>query len=113
MDFEAAMDDDLNTSEALSVVYDLIRDINRSAESGTLSERNARQVLAQLVEFGTVLGVILFREVELTFKQQELIQERQRARERHDWARADEIRQELEGLGLTLIDKKFGSIVKR
>jgi len=79
-DFEDAMDDDLNISEALAVVFDFVRDINKSMELG-MSKFDAEHVLELLEDFNEVLGVIDFSEKKsLTAGQKQLIEQREKLR---------------------------------
>jgi len=120
--FEAAMDDDFNTPLALSVLFDLAREINRARDDGR-QERVA--VLADtLRQLGSVLG-LLFRppedfltgsvgDGELHAERIEaLIEERARARREKDFSRADAIRDQLQADGVVLEDKPEGTLWRR
>jgi cysteinyl-tRNA synthetase len=113
-DFEAGMDDDLNTSVALAAIHDLTREINTALARGRLREDNRREVLAAIDRFDSVLGVFGKSQPELLDEEiQTLIDERQEARHRRDFKRGDEIRDELAERGIVLEDTKDGVRWKR
>jgi cysteinyl-tRNA synthetase len=112
--FIEAMDDDFNTPQALATLFDLARDINKAEESGT----DTAQTRETLKELGGVLG-LTFKEAgtavdpELEVRVNQLIEARATAREAKDWQRADEIREEINTLGIILEDKPTGTVWKR
>ncbi|MCU0936874.1 MAG: cysteine--tRNA ligase, partial [Gammaproteobacteria bacterium] len=122
--FHAAMDDDLNTPEALAVLFDLARELNRSRE-----EANPRAVVlaATLRHVGGVLGLLqqdpdaFLRELPtaeasagLSSEQIEtFITERTAARARKDWKEADRIRKALADQGVVLEDGAGGTTWRR
>ena len=108
-DFEAGMDDDLNTSVALAAIHELTRVVNPVLARGQLLEDNKRELIAAIQKFDSVLNIFGKAERELLDEEiQALIDERQEARRRRDFARADEIRDELAGRGIVLEDTKDG-----
>lgn len=103
--FERGMNDDLNTSEALAAVFDLVRDINTAVDSNEFGADDRDAVLAFLSRVDSVLGVlgeeapdILEPEIEA------MIGARNAARRNRDFNRADQIRQELAARGIILED---------
>jgi cysteinyl-tRNA synthetase len=113
-EFEAGMDDDLNTSVALAVVHNLSRDTNTALARKQVLEDNKRELLALLERFDTVLNVFGDYSQEMVDNEiQALIDERQEARRRRDFPRADELRDELAGRGIILEDTKDGVRWKR
>jgi cysteinyl-tRNA synthetase len=108
-DFEAAMDDDLNITEAVAVLFDFVRDVNRMIDQGKVSRSEAGQVRDLMMRFDRVLAVIGEPEKELLPKGvEELIQKREQAREAKDWKTADEIRKKLLDMGIILEDTATG-----
>ncbi len=116
-DYEArfvnAMDDDFNTPEALAVLFDLARDINRARQADNQAE--AESLAALLKKLATQLG-LLEGDIESWFQGsaddglsneqiEALIQQRIAAKAAKDWASADKIRDELKQQGITLEDK--------
>src|SRR5262245_22223551 len=112
--FEAAMNDDLNTSRALAVVFELRREINTAMDAGQFGADDRASVLELLTRIDSVLGVlgeeapqILDPEVEA------MIEERNSARRNRDFKRADQIRDELAARGIILEDTPQGTKWKR
>jgi cysteinyl-tRNA synthetase len=114
-EFEAGLDDDLNTSVALAAIHNLAREVNTAIACHTLYEENKRELLELLARFDSVLNIFgATQEAEMLDAEiQTLIDERQEARRRRDFARADEIRQQLAACGITLEDTKDGVRWKR
>jgi cysteinyl-tRNA synthetase len=113
-EFEAGMDDDLNTSVALAAVHELTREVNTAVAKRTLREGNKREVMAAIERFDSVLNVFGQPKREMLDEEiQKLIDERQEARHRRDFARGDEIRDELAERGIVLEDTKDGVRWKR
>lgn len=113
--FIAAMDDDLNTADAISAVFELITAIN-TAVSGGASKEFAQKSMDLLMELTAVLGLIqqdIEETVEIDDELQALIDERQQARKDKNFARADEIRDMLKAQGITLKDTPQGVQVIR
>jgi cysteinyl-tRNA synthetase len=113
-EFEAGMDDDLNTSVALAVIHNLTRVVNTALARKKLQEDNKLELLELLQRFDTVLNIFGDEQREMLDSEiQNLIDERQEARRRRDFARGDEIRDELAGRGIVLEDTKDGVRWKR
>ncbi|MBQ9390872.1 MAG: cysteine--tRNA ligase [Lachnospiraceae bacterium] len=106
--FEDAMDDDFNTADAISAVFELVRYINQNT-----NEKTAVNVLElykeKLLMLCDILGIILEKEEKLLPEDiEKMIEERQEARKNKDFARADEIRDELLNKGIVLEDTREG-----
>jgi cysteinyl-tRNA synthetase len=113
-DFEAGMDDDLNTSIALAALHDLTREINTALARQSLRADDQQAVLSALEKIDGVLNVIGEEQTSLLDDEiQSLIDQRQEARHRRDFKRADEIRDELLTRGIVLEDTKEGVRWKR
>ena len=113
-EFEAGMDDDLNTSVALAAVHELTREVNTALARRVLREDNRREIIAAIERIDSVLNVIGRPQREMLDKEiQKLIDERQEARHRRDFARADEIRNQLAERRIVLEDTKDGVRWKR
>ena len=113
-EFEAGMDDDLNTSVALASVHELTREVNTALARRSLGEDNQREVIAAIERFDSVLNVFAQPQREMLDEEiQKLIDERQEARHRRDFARGDEIRDQLADRGIVLEDTKDGVRWKR
>ena len=113
-EFEAGMDDDLNTSVALAAVHNLSREVNTSLARKQVKAENQRELLEVIDRIDTVLNIFGKAQREMLDSEvQTLIDERQEARRRRDFGRADEIRRELADRGIILEDTKDGVRWKR
>jgi cysteinyl-tRNA synthetase len=114
IEFEAGMDDDLNTSVALAAVHNLSREVNTALARKKVKADNQRELLEVIDRIDTVLNIFGKGQREMLDSEvQTLIDERQEARRRRDFARADEIRVELADRGIILEDTKDGVRWKR
>ncbi len=112
--FEAAMDDDLNNAAALAAVHDLVREVNIIMSDRSLSSEEKVAVLDAVGKFDAVLGIFGPEDSELLDADiEKLIEDRQTARANRDFARSDEIRDELAEKGIILEDTKEGVRWKR
>ena len=113
-EFEVGMDDDLNTSVALAVVHNLSREVNTALARKKVRQEDQRELLAAIDRIDTVLNIFGEQKREMLDSEvQSLIDERQEARRRRDFARADEIRDDLANRGIILEDTKDGVRWKR
>jgi cysteinyl-tRNA synthetase len=111
--FEAAMEDDANTADAVSAVFELVKYANTNASSEN-SREYLQKLYGRLNTLCDVLGIVLEREEELLDADIEaLIQERTDAKKAKNFARADEIREELKNRGIILEDTREGVKWKR
>ena len=105
--FEDAMEDDFNTADAVSAVFELVKFANTEVKD-TSSAEFAEKVLSVLKTLTDILGLIVVKEKESDAEIDALIEERQAARKAKNFARADEIRDELKARGIVLEDTKDG-----
>ena len=110
--FDAAMDDDLNTADALGAIFEMVRDINVSLGDGS-SKEAARKAQASLKGVCDVLGLLSREEESLPEDIQKLVSEREEARRNRDWKRSDELRDRIRAAGFILEDTKQGQKVRR
>lgn len=111
--FQNCLDDDLNMSGALGEVFNFVKETNRLMAAGALSTADATKAIAALEKFDTVIGVLPQEEAALDADIQALIDERIVARKSKDFARADQIRDQLQGMGIVLEDTPKGTTWKR
>jgi len=120
--FHAAMADDFNTPDAISVLFNLARELNRMADRGQVG--HARELCGQLIALAGILG-LLYQDPETFLKGlgnteepasllkkewiEQQIHERSIAREQGDWKRADQIRVGLSDQGVVLEDRSDGT----
>ena len=106
--FDEAMDDDLNTADAISVIFELVKYANTSV-SAENSRAFIKAVRDEILELGDVLGLILENKDDLLAEEiEKMIEERQAARKAKDFAKADEIRNKLLDMGIVLLDTREG-----
>ncbi len=111
--FEASMDDDFNTADALAAVFEYVKFCNSNTDS-TNSREFLDRLSGRLTTLCDVLGLVTEREEEILDEEIEsLIAERQAARKEKNFARADEIRDELAARGIQLKDTREGVTWKR
>ncbi len=111
--FDEAMDDDFNTADAISVIFELVKFANTHAGDGS-SAAFVRALKDKITELSDVCGLIVEKEEEILDEDIErMIEERQAARKAKDFARADEIRDELLNKGIVLEDTREGVKWKR
>ena len=106
--YEAAMEDDFNTADAISAIFEMVKAANiHVTETSTAAFRD--QVLSEIIRLCDVLGIKTEKKEELLDDEiQALIDERQAARKAKNFARADEIRDELLAKGIILKDTREG-----
>ncbi len=111
--FEAAMDDDFNTADAVSAIFELVKLANSTANEES-SKAYVELLAGTLAKLSDVLGIITERKAEvLDSEVEELIAARQQARKEKNFALADEIRQKLLDMGIVLEDTREGVKWKR
>jgi len=123
--FDAGLADDLNTAVALASIFDLLRDANTAMDRGEMRQQDATRLVATMEKFDSVLAVLVDDDAEKLarlgygpsqprldpVKIEALVEERQAAKKRRDFARADAIRKELADSGILLEDKRDGTVL--
>ncbi len=110
--FIAAMDDDLNTADALGVVFEFVREANTVYANGG-SAQGAKKVLAALLELLDVLGIQAVQQSDIPGEIFELANLRAEARTQKNWQEADRLRGEIAARGYVLEDTKQGPVIKK
>jgi len=112
--FEESMDDDFNTAAALAAVHDLVREVNTAMATDGITAEAGDAVLNAITRIDSVLGIFGAEDSEILDADIEaLIEERIQARRNRNFARSDEIRDELAAKGIVLEDTKDGVRWKR
>ena len=112
--FEAALDEDLNVAEALGALHDFVRETNSALAANTIKAADQKALLDFVDRMDSVFGI--FGELKKGFLDadiQALIDERQTARKARNFARSDELRNQLTEMGIVLEDTKDGVRWKR
>ncbi len=111
--FNEAMDDDFNTADAISVIFELVKFANTHADASK-SIDFITELKKEIIELSEICGLIVEKKEELLDSDiEKLIEDRQTARKEKNFARADEIRKELLDKGIVLEDTREGVKWKR
>lgn len=110
--FDAAMDDDLNTADALGAVFELVKDANVVVQTGC-SRISAEKALNSLKAICSVLGLLSREQDDLTDEVRQMAAERAEARKNKDWKRSDELRDAIRAAGYILEDTKQGQKIRK
>ena len=111
--FDLSMDDDFNTADAISIIFELIK-LSNITISKDSSIEYSKYMLETIIGFCDVLGIITDKKEEvLDADVEKLIEERKMAKKAKDFARADAIREELKNMGIALEDTREGVKWKR
>jgi cysteinyl-tRNA synthetase len=113
MDFETAMDDDLNTAGALGALFTLIRDANIAIDAGRISSADAEGLCTAMLRVHPVLDIFPSHKQALDETIEKLIDARNAARKSRNFAESDRIRDELLGQGIILEDTPGGTRWRR
>ena len=108
--FEEAMDNDLQISPALAALFELMHEVNKL---GDLTKEDALKVSLFFCKVDSVLGVLGHEDIEIPADIQQLVDEREEARQKKDFAKADELRDKIKELGFVLDDTLKGVRVKK
>ena len=114
--FGEALDDDLNTAEALAALFEFVRDANTAMDAGEFRAENVAPSTALLRQFDDIFDVLRPTQKGTGMSDAEvesLIRERTQAKKSRDFARADQIRQQMLDAGIILEDTKEGVRWKR
>ncbi|MBS0621967.1 MAG: cysteine--tRNA ligase [Verrucomicrobia bacterium] len=110
--FKAELGDDLNISAALAALFDFVRDANALLDEKKVSKKEVEFALQKMREMNAVLDVISFEAEVVPPEIERMAQERQEARKRKDFARADELRDALAAAGYVVEDTAQGPRIK-
>ncbi len=105
--FISALDDDLNMPRAMAAVFRKIRQLNAMMSENRLGAEGAEKILSTFADIDRVLGIFDFTKKSLSPEIKALLKERREARRRKDFARADQIREQLEKAGIEIKDEKI------
>jgi cysteinyl-tRNA synthetase len=123
-DFDSGLADDLNTAYSLAVIFDLVRDVNTAMDKGEFRQQDAPRLIAAMEKFDAIFAILEDHDAEILQRMgftsgdprlpaaevEALIEERNAAKKKRDFKRADEIRKKLADSGILLEDSKDGSV---
>ncbi|MBO7449199.1 MAG: cysteine--tRNA ligase [Clostridiales bacterium] len=112
-DFISCMDDDLNTADAITAIFNLVRDTNTFVSSGKCSDKALKKALDKLVELTDVLGISTEEKVDIPQEVLDLVAKRAEAKKAKDFALADSIRDQITSLGYSVKDTANGPQVEK
>ncbi|MFH0829572.1 MAG: cysteine--tRNA ligase, partial [Candidatus Aenigmatarchaeota archaeon] len=107
-DWKEAMDNDLNVPEALKAMFLLETEANKALDKGELDNHNKKEVLEAMEGFDKVLGVLERKLIDVPDEVKVLAEEREKARKKKDFKKADELRKEISKKGWVVEDKPDG-----
>ncbi len=111
--FDAAMDDDLNTADALGAIFELVKDANVTVGDSSSAEI-AQQALRSLEALCSVLGLLMRKtDTDLPHDIAMMVEERAEMRRQKNWKRSDELRDAIRAAGYLIEDTKQGQKVRR
>ena len=110
--FEWAMDDDLNTADALGAIFEMVRVCNANLGEHS-AKHTVKAALDTLNTLADVCGILRRKNEEKDERIEKLVSERAQARSRKDWAESDRLRGEIEALGYTVKDTKQGQQITK
>jgi len=112
--FGDAMSDDFETPEALAVIFDFVKEVNRMIDEEVISSESREKIMTYLTRVDAVLGLLEpTKDESVDAETMQLIDMRNAARRDKDWAKADELRKKLLGKGIVLEDGPGGTIWKK
>lgn len=114
--FVESLENDFDTVIGLTVVFDFMKNIHRDIDSDSLTTKEVSSVIELLRSWDAVMGVFdwtILEEKAIPENVEKMAQERQEAKKNKDFARADELRQEIEKLGYIITDSKDGPIIEK
>jgi len=110
--FEREMDDDLEVSNALAVMFDFVKKINTWIMQNNIGKIDADNVYKLMLKFDEVFDVFETKKEKIPTEINKLIKERNEARKDKDYERADKIREEIKNKGYILEDTEEGTVIK-
>ena len=105
--FIAAMDDDLNTADAISAIFEIVSYANKNIDSDS-SKELIEKYIATIKELGNILGLLQKSKSDVPAEIQSILDERAAARAEKNWGKSDELRDKLKELGYIVKDTKQG-----
>ena len=113
VEFNAKMDDDFSTPEALAILFNFIKLINNFIDDQSLGRKSAEKSIRFLKEIDKIFGIIPKKESEIPEEVFNLARNREKLRKEKAWLEADKVRDEIKSLGYSIEDTPYGPLVKK
>ncbi len=110
--FEKAMDNDFETPNAITAVFDFTKEVNRMIAEEKISENDAKKIRQFMEEIDKIFGV-LEEEIKMPKEIKELLEKRESARKNKDFKTSDNIREKIKSMGYWIDDTKEGPVIKK
>jgi cysteinyl-tRNA synthetase len=112
-DFEKEMDDDINISNALAVVFDFVKKVNTLIMGGKIGKEEAAEIYNLMLEFDNVFGILEIKKEKIPEEIKKLVKAREKSRKEKNYEKADKIREEIKNKRYILEDTEKGTVVKK
>jgi cysteinyl-tRNA synthetase len=111
--FDDAMNDDFNTPEAISVIFELAKNLNPELDRGNINQYYATEIIEFLDMVNGALGIIPTAQEAIPHEIQNVVKIREELREKKKFEEADKIRKHIEEVGYQIDDTPYGPLIKR
>ena len=111
--FIESMDNDFNIAPALAALFQFTRRINRIMDRDGLSESDGEKALKAMEQINSVIGIMDLETTEQDQDVEDLIEQREQARNNKAWDTADRLRRQLEEMGIEVIDTREGPVWRK
>ena len=112
-DFEKVMDEDINVSKGLAVVFDFVAEVYRLKQENKLTKKDGESALKFLEDIDSIFAFFKKEKSDVPVNVKELLAERELARKNKDWKKSDELREEIKTYGFIVKDMKDGQMLER
>ena len=112
-DLVVAMDDDFNTPRAFAVIFDFVKNINGILSQGGLAVSDANLVREVFKQVSDLFGIVPANGLEIPDNIQQLVTQREQARQNKDFTTSDQLRNQIQDFGYTVEDTIYGPLVKK
>ena len=116
VNFYENLADDFNTPKAFAAIFDFIKELNKLLGESSIDKKSCDEILKFFKEINDIFGIINFKRISrlnIPDEVKKLAEEREICRKSQDWAKADEIRKEIEKYGYSVEDTKDGPLIKK
>lgn len=111
--FNEAVNDDLDTPKAVSVLFDFMNKTNKLIAEKKLDQKNVLEIYNLLKNFDKVLAILKEEEIKISKEIKKMLEDREKARKNKEWKKADEIRERIKKKGFVILDTETGPRIKK